>query len=159
MHCIFFLRGTETQIQKLKTYLSGQWWKFPVTNIKTGKTQFILVQGALRPSVFGSYEYIIPEGGLPEFLAMLGIEEDSVGTVKTKTNKARMVLLRTMFGAEKPSKAIYAESKKVKTCVYYTDRARGFAPFKMEGVSIHFIGIKRDDFRDFPENNCHQEAL
>ena len=61
MHLYFFLRGNYPCVETFKTLAQGQFWQWKRINLATNKEETILVQGALRPTVFGAYEYVFPE--------------------------------------------------------------------------------------------------
>ncbi len=138
MHLYLYARGILQQVKLWEAITQNHFWQWKRTKLKTGKEEITLVQGALRPSVLGAYEYIFPEDCLPEVLAVLGI-----------TNKQRsfkLAVLRRVFGARAIPNKIYEEAKNIKPSIILNESKRGLHHSKINGVSVHVIGIKKDRF-------------
>jgi len=140
MHLYFYIRGIYSQAELWKTFAQSQFWKWIRINTKTKKEEKMLIQGSLRPSVLGTYEYIFPEECLAEVLSMFG---------KTKAEdyaipKARMFVLRKALKVKKIPKKIYQEAKKIPESVLINELWRGLSNIKVPGVAMHVIGIKKD---------------
>lgn len=143
--------------------MQSQFWKWTRKNLKTGKDETVLVQGALRPSILGAWEYIFPEDCLPEVLSFIGrVDPDDIGALKQPGNFFKLGVLRKIFGCEKIKTEVFDEAKKIPTTIYFNEFKRALTHCKIPGVAIHIIGIKKDIFRDFdfPDGTeYHQEAL
>ncbi len=160
MHLIFYLRGIHQQVDFWKTLAQGLSWKWIRRNVKTGKDETFIVQGALRPSVLGAYEYIFPEECLAEVLSVMGITRDGqTGSDDKFKDKIRLATLRKIFRAKKIPKKIFKEVKKTPASITLSNSWRALSHLHIPGVAIHPIGIKKDDRRLFPEAGYIQEAL
>lgn len=146
-------RGIYNQFELWRTRMQSIAWQWKVKDSKTGEEKIVLVQGALRPSVLGTWEYIIPEDCLAECLAVLGIAKPH-----GKGQKIRDFGLRKILGLKSIPKKIWDESKKIQTNIIIDGFKRGITDVKVPGVSVHIHGIKKDDFRDFEDGHFH-EAL
>ena len=113
-------------------------------NLETGKEEIHLVQGALRPSILGAYEYVFPEDCLPEVLSIFGITKNESYGFKKIGLKARHFGLRKLFGAKKIPKKYLEEAKKINPEVFISNSHRGLGHCIIPGVAIHVIGIKKD---------------
>jgi hypothetical protein len=72
---------------------------------KTNKDTITLVQGVLRPTIFGAYEYIFPREALPDVISMF---EAKWGQYDYKNWRAwRLRFMRPMFGCKGISKKIF----------------------------------------------------
>ena len=128
----------------------GQFWQWKRKNLKTGKEEIHLVQGALRPSVLGAWEYVFPEECLVDVLSVMKLGEDSIGVEPTVKSKAKLVVLRKLFGAQKIPKEIFEKAAKKDPSIMITQSTRGLSSLAVPGVSIHPIGIKADARQDCP---------
>lgn len=125
------VRGLIQQINLFEIFMQAQMFKWKRVNLKTGKEEFVQVQGGLRRTPFG-YEYIFPEECLDEVLTMLNIDEKTgAGDQGWTLSKSQLFFLRKMIGhgIEKIPKY-----KQIVTNRYV----------EMRGVAIYPIGIKRD---------------
>lgn len=142
MHLYFFVRGIIPQVEVFKAMAQSQFWKWTRIDAKTGKDATTLVQGALRPTILGAYEYIIPEECLAEALAIFGITRE-------RTNSFKLNFLRKMLGFEKVPNDILIEAENlIKTgaiSMVINKSMRGLSHCIIPGVDIHFFGIKRDE--------------
>ncbi len=131
MHLFGIMRGIKHEQELLKTFMQAQMFKWPVVDRHTKKTKYQDVQGAYRP--WEMFEYVFPEGCLPEVLKMLKISDgdQDYGGIK---QSGQMALLRKVIGAEKIPK-VDIEDKSIQ---------KRFIP--MRGCAIHPIGIKKDEF-------------
>ena len=164
MHLFFFVRGIVPQCEIFKTQLQGFFWNWKRINLDTGAEETILVQGALRPSVLGAWEYIFPEECLAEVLAILGVKGEEYNHDDRFKDKFRLAFLRKIFGVEKIPKEIYEESFKIPQTVIVSGTMRGLSHCIIPGTAVHIIGIKRDERRDFDftavgQGRFNQEAL
>ena len=166
MHLYFYMRGIYDRIEALKVMLQGYYWKWKRINLDTGKEEEILVQGALRPSVLGAWEYIFPEECLAEVLCVMGITDNPYRGEKPKARMERLQLafLRKIFSAKRITKEIYEEAVKIPQSIILAGTWRGLSHCIIPGTAIHCIGIKKDDRRDFdftPQGlgRFNQEAL
>ena len=111
MHLVFYLRGINSEVEKWKVLAQGVFWKWIRTNVKTGKDEEILVQGSLRPSVLGTWEYIFPEECLPEVLAVMGLSSPKLIGIDWKLkNRVRLATLRKLLGLQKIPKKDFEEA-------------------------------------------------
>ncbi len=148
MHVIFFARGIYSQVKLWETLMQGTFWRWERKNLKTNKKETILVQGALRPSVLGAYEYIIPKECLAECLAVMGITKNEQYGFGKFGLHSRHWALRKVFGAKKVPKKVFDEANKINPSLYFDESMRGLSSLKVHGVAIHLIGIKEDDYRE-----------
>jgi hypothetical protein len=159
MHLYFFVRGKFTQVEEWKCHAQTAYWKWRRINNKTGKEEVILVQGALRPSVLGAYEYVFPKEALAEVCSFFGIKSNAsygFGKIGLET---RHFVLRRIFGAKKIPTKILKEAEKIPPTFTTAEFERGCSNCIIDGVGVHVIGIKEDDYRLFKNSNYIQEAL
>ena len=144
MHLYFYIRGKFEQIELWKAHAQCAYWKLRRKHTKTGKDNTMLVQGGLRPSVLGAYEYIFPKESLAEVLSFLGIEGNtSYGFGKIGLN-TRHFSLRKIFGCKKIPKDILKKAKETPPTFSTAEFERGCSNCRFGGVAIHVIGIKDD---------------
>jgi len=148
MHLIFYIRGIYNQVEMFKTLAQGQFWKWKRINLETGKEEITLVQGSLRPSLLGAYEYIFPEECLAEVLSVFGLTKDSFGTKPFFIGKVKIAALRKAFGAKKIPKVAFEAAKDIPSSVMITNSQRGLSQLFVTGVAIHPLGIKYDEFKE-----------
>ncbi|MFA5051317.1 MAG: hypothetical protein WC499_04355 [Patescibacteria group bacterium] len=152
MHLNFFLRGIESQVNIWKMLAQSQFWQWKRKKLKTGKDEITLVQGALRPSILGSYEYVFPEECLPEVLAVLGFSEEYAKDFRLK-------LIRPIFNSIKIKKKVWREAEKKQTMIIIDGTTRGLANCVVGGVHLIPIGIKKDKRGIWKEIGYEQEML
>ncbi len=109
--------------------------------METGKEETILIQGSLRPSLFGSWEYVFPEECLGEVIAVMGI-----GKVNIK--KAGIGILRNMLSCKKIPEEVFEAAKKIPTSLTLSNSWRGLSTTWTAGVSVYPIGIKKDERKE-----------
>ena len=148
MHLIFYARGVNQHIEVWKMFMQTQMWAWKRRNLKTNKEETALVQGALRPSIFGAWEYIFPEEHYQEVMTLLMGKNDNpsntIGSDQTLKNKFKLAWLRKAFGAKKlPKWELVPTMKYVETT----------------GVSFHFIGVKKDRREKCKQFGYEQEML
>ena len=136
MHLFFFTRGVKHQQDILLILLQGQFWQWKRKNLKTKKEEIMLVQGALRPSFLGSYEYVFPEECLSEVIAVLGLSIEK--------ERFQMKWLRRMMGLKKIPKKNYEEAKKISTEIMIKGSMRGLVKINVGGAGVNLIGLKED---------------
>lgn len=141
MHLYFYLRGMPQYTAMFEAFLQFQFWKWRRINLQTKKEEIILLQGALRKSVLGAYEYVFPEEALKEVLALLGLTEKHIGAEYTMKHKIKLSVLRKIFGAERIPKEYLKGYDPSRTI---TGVERGLVGDPRIPVSIHPIGIQRD---------------
>lgn len=159
MHVYFYARGIIPQVKIFESLAQGVFWQWTRKNIKTNQEETILVQGALRPSILGAWEYVLPEDCLAEFLAMLGITDQWASTPPNFINGMKMIVSRKLFGAEKVPEEIFEQTKKINTSVMVNGTKRGLSSLQVQSVSFHLIGIKKDRFDVLPGTDYFQEFL
>lgn len=159
MHLYLFARGKFEQVEQWKAHAQAAYWKWRRINKETGKEETTLVQGALRPSVFGAYEYVFPREALAEVCSFFGITKNTSYGFKKLGLNARHFGLRKMFGCKKIPKNILEKAQLIPDSFSTEEFERAVANCKIPGVSIHVIGIKEDDYRLFENIGYYQEAL
>ena len=145
MHIYFYPRGKFEQVEHWKSHAQSTYWKWRRINNKTGEEEINLVQGALRPSVLGAYEYIIPKEALAEACSFFGIETNEqfgFGTIGLHT---RHFAMRKIFGCKKIPKDILKKAKDIPPTFTTAEFERGGSNCIIPGVAIHVIGIKEDE--------------
>lgn len=158
MHLYFYLRGIKNQVELFKIFAQNQFFKFRRTDLETGEVREELVQGALRESVLGAYEYVFPREALPEVLAMFGITSNT-SYPHLRLSEAKHVALRGIFGAKKiPVKAL-KQAKDIPSTISINGFERALGDCKVGGVAVHPIGIKEDEYKKVKEWGVAQEML
>lgn len=150
MHFFFFVRGIYDRVELFKTLAQGQFWKWERTNLKTGKKETTLVQGSLRPSIFGAYEYVFPQESLTEVIACFKLLKESQ---KYFGNYP----VRKIFNCKKIPEKIFKEAEKIPHTILVNGTQRGLSNLQVDGVHIIPIGIKDDKRTDI--YGYEQEAL
>lgn len=162
MHLYFFVRGKFEQVELWKAHAQASYWKWRRTNLKTNKEEITLVQGALRPSVLGAYEFVFPESALAEVCSFFGIvKNESYGFGRLGLS-LRHATLRKIFGSKKIPEKILKKASEIPSTFTTGEFERGCSNCIISGVALHVIGIKKDDFREFhfPNGESYfQEAL
>lgn len=146
MHLYLFARGKFEQVELWKAHAQASYWKWRRFNVKTEKEEISLVQGALRPSVLGAYEFVFPKEALAEVCAFFGItknENYGFGKIGLHT---RHFALRKIFGAKKIPKKILEKAATIPNCFNTEEFERGAGNCIIPGVGIHVIGIKEDKY-------------
>lgn len=146
MHLYLFARGKFEQVEVWKSMVQAAFWKWRRINQKTGEEEISLVQGALRQSVLGAYEYVFPNEALPEVCNFLGITKNNSYGFGGLGLTARHSVLRKMFGARKIPASVFKKAAKIPTSFTTQEFERGCNDCKIPGVAIHLIGIKNDKF-------------
>ena len=144
MHLYLYVRGKFEQVEQWKAIAQGAFWKFRRTNNKTGEEEIILVQGALRPSVLGAYEYIFPKEALAEVCCFFGITENCRYGFGTIGLHSRHFCLRKIFGCKKITNKIFKKVKNIPPTFSTEEFERGAGNCMIPGVAPHLIGIKED---------------
>jgi len=147
MHFVFYLRGINSEVEKWKTLAQGLFWKWQRINQKTGKVEEVLVQGALRPSIMGTWEYVFPKEALHEVLAIMGLTtKKQIGIDWALKNRLRLLGLRKLLGVKQIPLKEFKKAAKVPPSITIKESWRGLSHLMTKGVSIHPIGIKTDRF-------------
>lgn len=137
-------RGKFEQVEVWKCHAQTAYWKWRRINNKTGKEEIILVQGALRPSVLGAYEYIFPKEALAEVCNFFGItKNEHYGFGKIGLH-SRHFAMRKIFGCKKIPEKILKEAAEIPPTFSTKEFERGCSDCRIAGVSLHVIGIKKD---------------
>jgi len=144
MHLYFYVRGKFEQVEQWKALAQGAFWKFRRINELTKKEEIILVQGALRPSVLGAYEYVFPKEALAEVCSFFGITKNEVYGFNKIGLHSRHFAMRKIFGAKKIPKKILDRAKEIPPTFSTAEFERGAANCCIPGVALHPIGIKED---------------
>lgn len=162
MHFYFFARGIQHQIDMWKIHSQCIFWKWKRVNLKTGKEEQSLVQGALRPTIFGAYEYVFPRECLAEVCKVMGVCSDigcyykHIGFTKLGM-KARHLALRKIFNCKKIPKKIFKEAESIPGGILLENSWRGLSSGTVGSVAIHPIGIKEDIYGEL--GDYYQELL
>ena len=158
MHLVLYARGIIQQVELWKAMAQGQFFKWGRKNLKTGKIEYVLVQGALRPSILGAWEYVFPKECLAEVINILGIHIPRECEHGFKF-KAKSAVLRKIHGVKKIPKEIIEEAKKIQSSILLENSWRGLSHIIVQGVSIHAVGIKEDVVKEIPQWGYEQEML
>lgn len=107
-----------------------------------------MVQGALRPSVLGAYEYIFPKEALAEVCNFFGItyniRDAKAFGYGTFPAAIRHFSLRKIFGCRKIPDKILKKSKELPPSFSTEEFERCGSNCIIPGVAVHVIGIKDD---------------
>lgn len=144
MHLYLFVRGKFEQVELWKAHAQTAYWKWRRINNVTGKEETTIVQGALRYSALGAFEYIFPKEALAEVCSFFGIsdnEQYGFGTIGLHT---RHFAMRKIFGCKKLPKEICKRAKEIPTSFSTEEFERGGSNCILPGVACHLIGIKDD---------------
>jgi hypothetical protein len=136
------IRGIKQQVALFEMFMQTQMFPWKRKNLKTGKDEIILVQGALRVMPFG-YEYVFPEECLDEVLTMLQAKSTDG---RYNLGKFRNMILRVCMGKGDAG-------DRVKPIPEYTPVPTN-RYIEMNGVALYFIGIKKDSrniLRDYEQ--------
>ena len=144
MHLYLFVRGKFTQVEEWKAHAQTAYWKWRRINNKTGKEEMMLVQGALRPSVLGAYEYVFPKEALAEVCTFFGITANTQYGFKRFGLNTRHFALRKIFGCKKIPQDILDKASKIPSTFSSVEFERGVSNCIIPGVVLHVIGIKDD---------------
>ncbi len=144
MHLYFFVRGKFEQVEQWKAHAQAAYWKWRRFNNETNKEETILIQGALRPSIFGAYEYAFPKEALAEVCAFFGIHSNESYGFGVLGLKVRHTALRKMFSVKKIPRHILNKAKEIPNTFSTAEFERGCSDCLIPGVALHIIGIKED---------------
>ena len=146
MHLVLYVRGLYPQVKLWESMAQGLHWKWRRVNKETGEEKIILVQGGLRPSMMGSYEYIFPKEALPEVLKVFGIGKGQpISKGKVKGN-FKVGVLRKILGVKKIPASVFEEAETYSESIVIEGTERGLSHVIIPGVAVHAIGIKEDVF-------------
>lgn len=150
MHLQLYARGIINQVRLWESVMQNHYFKWRRINLKTNKEEVVLVQGGLRPSVLGTYEYIFPEEALPDVLNILQITDRQnlgKGIDPNKLNlmhKSRLAVLRKICGVKKIPESAFKKARELPKSIYFKDQERGLSHSWIPGVAVHLIGFKKD---------------
>ena len=153
MHLFFYIRGINHWVETWKVMAQGLFWKWERTNLLTEEVEQLALQGALRPSILGAWEYIFPEEALPDVLAVFGITKDLTGgmTLDKKLgalpNKFKLACMRKVFSAYKIPKKAFEEAEKIPPSIVFNKGHRALSHLGHDvipGIALHPIGLKKD---------------
>lgn len=153
MHLFFYIRGINNWVETWKAMAQGLFWKWERTNLLTGKQEQHALQGALRPSILGAWEYIFPEEALPDVLAIFGITKGMTGGMTydkklgSYPNKFKLAAVRKLFSAKKIPKEAFEKAAKIDKSIVFPKSYRALShlgPEIIPGIALHPIGIKAD---------------
>lgn len=152
MHLYLFVRGKFEQVELWKAHSQCAYWKWRRISLKTGKEEIKIIQGALRPTIWGAYEYIFPEEALTEVLSFFGITEQMAGDFRYK-------FMRPFFNCKKIPKKNLREMKDIPDCFLTEEFERASQNCIIPGVAVQPIGIKEDRRLEWKEAGYIQEML
>ena len=140
-------RGIMQQLRLFEMFMETQMFKWGRTNLKTGKIEYVQVQGSLRKLPFG-YEYVFPEECLDEVLTMLDAKEN---LKRWNLGKLRNLIIRIACGKGDNGDRVkpIPDYKVVNTNRYIEKR----------GIALYLIGIKKDAVTKCPQWGYEQEML
>ena len=144
MHLYFFVRGKFEQVEQWKCLAQAAFWKLRRINNKTKEEETIMVQGALRPSIFGAFEYVFPKEALAEVCSFFGITKNTSYGFGRMGLSMRHFAMRRIFGCKKIPKKILKKAKKIPTTFSTEEFERGANDCRIPGIGLHVIGIKKD---------------
>lgn len=147
MHLDFFVRGKLEQIYLFEAFCQSQMFQFNRINLNTKKTETKALQGALRKSILGAYEWIIPKESFAEALAMLGRVSETDGCFtkpESLAHKFKLSIIRKVFGDRKIPKEIYKKASQIQTNMTINKTTRCLGNLVFPGISVHIIGYKED---------------
>jgi len=156
------IRGIRAQIEMFEKFMQAQMFPWKRRNLKTGKWETMMVQGALRDS--GPFkEYVFPKEALQEVLDMLEIDWKSNITSIGDFKKFWMRRL-IGHGLRKTPKKIITPIDYPRMSLVAVDEngkatIQNYRYIEKRGIDIIIIGIKDDKMQDFPQFGYHQEAL
>jgi len=159
MHIVFFLRGKFEQVELFKAHAQAVYWKWRRINLDTKKEEVSLVQGALRPTLLGAYEYIFPREALAEVCSMFGVKKNNPDGM---FGAPRYYTLRKMFGCKKIPKDILKKAAKIPDTFQTEEFERGVSNCIIPGVAFHLVGIKDDPVQNYDwgkQGRYYQEGL
>ena len=130
----------------------NNWYPIKVKLKETGEEKIILIAGALRPSVLGTWEYIFPKEALADVLSMFGLADD--GAKKTKIDKLRLATLRKLCGVKKVPEKLLKKSREIPQSIILNDSERGLSHLILSGVTCHLIGYKEDRVDEFVDKGA-----
>ena len=141
MHLYFITRGIKQQRDLFVNFMQTQMLPWRRKNLKTGKEEVCMVQGALRPVEL--WEYVFPEECLPDVLTMLEIHKmnHNWGLSEYKRKALRKMLGNGVMPIPK------FEPVKNKRFI------------EKRGVAIYPIGIKKDKTMAVDKWGFEQEML
>lgn len=157
MHLYLYVRGKFEQLELWKCHAQTSYWKFRRMNNKTGKEETIMVQGALRPSILGAYEFVFPKEALAEVCSFFGIMRNTQYGFGRLGLTMRHFAMRKVFGCKKIPEKILKAAEKIPPTFTTAEFERGASDCKIPGVAVHVIGIKEDRMDDL--GDYHQEML
>lgn len=151
MHLYLYPRGIKDRSDLWVSMAQNLFWQWERKSLATGKMETSLVQGSLRPTIWGAYEYIFPEECLAEVLAVFGVFSNN-------THK-KVIFMRPFFNCRKIPNKVFDEVKKIITDIKVTGTRRGLASCTVRGVALEVIGIKKDERKIWKEAGYEQELL
>ena len=144
MHLYLYVRGKFEQVELWKCLVQASFWKFRRHNNKTDKDEIICVQGSLRPSILGAYEFVFPKEALAEVCSYLGITSNTSYGFGRLGLSMRHLAMRKVFGAKKIPLKILKEAEQIPPTFTTAEFERAGADCIIPGIGIHVIGIKDD---------------
>ena len=157
MHLYFWMRGINQQVELYKIFLQSQYFKWRRINLKTNKEEITIVQGSLRPTLWGAWEYVFPEEAFADVLSMMGIDRFNQ---KVKVMRGiKLSVIRKMFGATKIPEEALIKAENISADVILDGYERALTACNVGGVATHMVGIKRDGREKWEKVGYEQEML
>lgn len=118
--------------------------------VKAGDKVPTCVQGALRPSILGTYEYIFPRECLPEVLALMSTE-----TFEHHGNY-KFGLMRKALGCRKITEEEWKEAKAISPSPLFISGTRRafYQRMIVPAVAVEIIGVKDDKNIEIFDPSC-----
>ncbi len=145
MHLVFMTRGIDKQVTELKHLLLAQRFPWVRKNLKTGKEELKMVQGALRPIEI--WEYVFPEESLNDVLVGMDIKEP----IQRKEIKNISWMIRKMLKLDQMP--VLEDAKG--TGYFPPGKVNGekippliVHDMKVEALAVYPLGIKKDFKKD-----------
>ena len=162
MHLVFMIRGLPQHVALWKAMAQNLFFKWRRFNKTKDKEEIFLNQTGLRDHALGTMELTFPREALPTLLSIMGLEYGNLGVIKSIMSEARVAVLRKILGLKKIPKKAFKEAEDIPTSIMFDDLERGFSDLSAGRVSIHPIGIKEDEYRDYDDhqgNIFYQEMI
>ena len=139
-------RGINRQVEEWKSLLQAQRFPWKRTNLKTGKEELSVVQGALRPIQF--WEYVFPKECLNDVLGGMQIQ----GPIQRPEIKSMTWMIRKMLKLKQiPTQTDIKTTGYTPQGTLNNEQMPAISVHNMlaEGVAVYPVGIKDDPVQDY----------
>lgn len=147
MHLAFIPYGIKERVDLFLMSLQCQMYPWIRKDINTGEEVIHSVQGALRPSMMGIYEYVFPKEALGDVLASMGVNKDVDLQPRDVKMLFRKEVLRKMLKLKKVPKkyeTLTLEKGELKRINLEIAKAEPQRVLFIGGVRIFVLGIRDD---------------